>query len=109
MMVSLPRVWGLTPLRRTPNGTLASYFIATVRTAQVEKTSHRAGKSNYGMYDSLTDFMKSFSADHSVLWALLVMAVVAFTGLALFAFWELVLRYPLNKEFLKKIVRRSTE
>ena len=61
------------------------------------------------MYHSLTDFMKNLSADNSVLWALLVMAVVVFTGLALFAFWELVLRYPLNKEFLKKIRRRSTD
>ena len=61
------------------------------------------------MYDSLTEFMKNFSADHSFLWALLVMAVVASTGLALFAFWELVLRYPLNKKFLKKISRRSTD
>ena len=61
------------------------------------------------MYDSLTEFMKNFSADNSLLWALLVMAVVASTGLALFAFWELVLRYPLNKKFLKKISRRSTD
>ena len=61
------------------------------------------------MYDSLTEFMKNFSADNSFLWALLVMAVVASTGLALFAFWELVLRYPLNKKFLKKISRRSTD
>ena len=61
------------------------------------------------MYHSLTEFMKSFSADHSVLWALLVMAVVASTGLFLFTFWELVLRYPLNKKFLKKINRRHTD
>ena len=61
------------------------------------------------MYHSLTEFMKSFSADHSVLWALLVMAVVASTGLLLFTFWELVLSYPLNKKFLKKISRRHTD
>ncbi len=61
------------------------------------------------MYDSLTDFMKNFSADNSLLWALLVMGVVAATGLLLYVFWELVLRYPLNKEFLKKIRRRSMD
>ncbi len=61
------------------------------------------------MYDSLTEFMKNFSADNSVLWALLVMALVAITGLALFVFWELVIRYPLNKKFLKKMNRRSTD
>ena len=61
------------------------------------------------MYQSLTEFMKNFSADNSVLWALLVMALVAVTGLVLFVFWELVIRYPLNKEFLKKISRRSTD
>ena len=61
------------------------------------------------MYDSLTDFMQNLSADSPVLWALLVMAVVALIGLALFAFWELVFRYPLNKEFLKKISRRSKD
>ena len=64
---------------------------------------------NSYMYDSLTDFMKTLSADHQILWALLVMAVVASTGLFLFAFWELLFRYPLNKEFLKKITRRSSD
>ena len=61
------------------------------------------------MYHSLTEFMNNFSADHSVLWALLVMAVVASTGLVLFAFWELILHNPLNKKFLKIISRRSTD
>jgi|TARA_B100002003_G_C13767182_1_gene380809 hypothetical protein len=44
------------------------------------------------MYDTLTDFLKTFSADHSILWALLVVAVISCTSLLLFAFWELVLR-----------------
>ena len=44
------------------------------------------------MFDTLTDFMKTFSADYPALWALLVMAVVACTSLLLFAFWEVVLR-----------------
>ena len=47
------------------------------------------------MYDSITDFIKTFSADHPLLWALLVTAVVAFTSLVLFLFWEAALRlYP---------------
>ena len=61
------------------------------------------------MYDTLTEFMKNFSADHSVLWALLIVAVVASTGMALFAFWELVLNYPQNKRFLRKISRRAPD
>ena len=42
------------------------------------------------MYDSVTSFLKTFSADQPILWALLVMAVVATTSLTLYAFWELV-------------------
>ncbi len=61
------------------------------------------------MYDTLTDFMKSFSADNSVLWALLVMGVVAATGLLLYAFWEVVLKLVVTGRFSKKIRRRSTE
>ena len=57
----------------------------------------------------MNEFIITFSSDHSVLWALLVMAFVASTGLSLFVFWELVLRYPLNKKFLKKIIGRSTD
>jgi hypothetical protein len=38
------------------------------------------------MYDTLTDFMKTFSTDYPALWALLVMAVVACTSLLLYAF-----------------------
>ncbi len=66
----------------------------------------RRGKRDERVYDSLTEFMKNFSVDHSVLWALLVMAVVATAGLALFAFWELVLNFPRNGRILKKISRR---
>jgi hypothetical protein len=60
------------------------------------------GRNRGSMYDTLTDFLKTFSADHSVLWALLVVAVVSTTSLVLFVFWELVLRLlssrgPLNK------------
>ena len=61
------------------------------------------------MYDSLTEFMKNLSADSPVLWALLVMAVVASTGLFLYAFWELVLSYPAKIKFLKKFTGRSTD
>jgi hypothetical protein len=36
-------------------------------------------------------FLKNFSANFPLLWALLVMVVIAGTGLALYSFWELVL------------------
>jgi hypothetical protein len=42
------------------------------------------------MYELLAHFLKTFSADQPVLWALLVMAMVATTSLTLYAFWELV-------------------
>jgi predicted permease len=45
------------------------------------------------MYDSLASFLRNFSVDFPLLWALLVMAVVAGTGLSLYVFWELVLRW----------------
>lgn len=66
------------------------------------------------MYDSLTDFMQDLSADSPVLWALLVMAVVVFASLILFAFWEVVLRLisarrPMGKRAAKKNSPRSIE
>ncbi len=44
------------------------------------------------MYESLTQFLKTFSSESPFLWALLVMAVIAVAGLALYGFWEIVLR-----------------
>lgn len=44
------------------------------------------------MYQTLTDFIRTFSAAAPLPWALLVMAVVAAAGLVLYAFWELLLR-----------------
>ena len=44
------------------------------------------------MYESLTHFLKSFSAESPFLWALLVMVIIASAGLALYGFWEIVLR-----------------
>jgi hypothetical protein len=44
------------------------------------------------MYDSVASFLKNFSANFPLLWALLVMVVIAGAGLALYAFWELLLR-----------------
>ncbi len=44
------------------------------------------------MYESLTHFLKTFSADSPLLWALLVMVVIAAAGLVLYGFWEVVLR-----------------
>ena len=58
------------------------------------------------MYDTLTEFMRTFSADHRALWALLVMAVVASTSLLLFAFWEVVLRLVVITILVKKNGRR---
>ena len=44
------------------------------------------------MYESLSQFLTTFSADSPFLWALLVMATIAAAGLALYGFWEIVLR-----------------
>ena len=48
------------------------------------------------MYDALTGFLQSFSSESPLLWALLVMAVVAGTGLGLYIVWELVLRWVIS-------------
>ena len=61
------------------------------------------------MYQSLTEFMKNFSADSSLLWALLVMGVVAATGLLLYAFWEVVIGLVVAGPFSRKNRRRSSE
>ena len=44
------------------------------------------------MYSAIEEFLKTFNVNYPLLWALLVMAVVAVTSLALYLFWELVLR-----------------
>ena len=46
----------------------------------------------HAMYQALSEFLKSFSADFPILWALLVMVVIGGTGLTLYAFWEAVLK-----------------
>ena len=61
------------------------------------------------MYDALTDFLKSFSVDYPVLWALTVVAVVATTSLTLYAFWELVLRRLFSNVFPTMNGRRTRE
>ena len=61
------------------------------------------------MYDSLTEFMRTFSTGHPVLWAFLVMGVVAAAGLLLYAFWEVVLRLLATVPFARKGRRRSTD
>ena len=48
------------------------------------------------MYDTLTAFLQEFSSQFPLLWALLVMAVVAGTALSLYALWELVLRWIIS-------------
>jgi hypothetical protein len=54
---------------------------------------HFNRRSNLDMYDSVASFLKTFSVNFPLLWTLLVMVVIAGTGLALYAFWELVLRW----------------
>lgn len=44
------------------------------------------------MYESLTHFLKTFSAEAPLFWALLVMVIIASAGLLLYGFWEIVLR-----------------
>ena len=44
------------------------------------------------MYRAIEEFLRTFNVDYPLVWALLVMAVVAVTSLTLFLFWELVLR-----------------
>lgn len=45
------------------------------------------------MYNSLTEFLTAFSAEFPLLWAMLVLVVIAGTALFLYGFWELVLRW----------------
>ena len=47
------------------------------------------------MNEGIANFLRTFSVGYPFLWALLVMAVVSFTSLALYFFWEVVLR-PLS-------------
>lgn len=44
------------------------------------------------MYDTIIEFITTFSADYPLLWALLVVGVVACASLLLFVFWETALR-----------------
>lgn len=48
------------------------------------------------MYHAVTDFLRTISAEHRMLWALLTLGAVGGTSLALFGFWELVPRYLLR-------------
>lgn len=44
------------------------------------------------MYDALTNFLRTFSADYPILWALLVIVIMGGSGLGLYGFWEVVLK-----------------
>ena len=57
------------------------------------------------MYQALTDFLTTFNVQWPIPWALLVLVVVAGTGLLLYAFWEFTLG-GLVKLFTRR--RRST-
>ena len=60
------------------------------------------------MYDAITEFTKTLSADTPLLWALLVTAVVACTSLLLFAVWETVLRLVFPARATKRDGRRPS-
>ena len=47
------------------------------------------------MNESLTEFLTTFPVDNPLLWALLVMVVVAGISLVLYLFWEVLLRLRL--------------
>ena len=44
------------------------------------------------MYEPLADFLRTFSLAYPLLWALLVMAAIAASGLTLHFLWQLILR-----------------
>ena len=44
------------------------------------------------MNEGIANFLRTFSVGYPILWALLVMAVVSSTSLALYFFWEVMLR-----------------
>ena len=43
------------------------------------------------MYDAISDFLKTLSADSPALWAMLVLGSIATLSLGLYALWEVVL------------------
>ena len=49
-----------------------------------------------GMYEALASFLQDISSHSPLLWALLVMAVVAATALGLYGLWELLLRWAVS-------------
>jgi len=60
------------------------------------------------MYDAITEFIKTLSADSPLLWALLVTGVVACTSLLLFAVWEVVLRLVFPARVTNRNSRRPS-
>ena len=61
------------------------------------------------MYDTLSEFLRTFSSDHSLLWALMVTGAVAGTSLLLFLFWELVLRLVFFRASSRKNRRSASK
>ena len=55
------------------------------------------------MYDSISDFLQTLSAEHRVLWAALVLGVIATLALALYGLWEVALRLALK--LVSRLVR----
>ncbi len=52
----------------------------------------RAQQTGGPLYESLSQFLRTFSEGYPFPWALSVMGVVAAAGLTLYVFWEVVLR-----------------
>ena len=50
------------------------------------------GYTGAAMDEAVGDFLRAFSVGYPLLWALLVMAAVAASGLALHFLWQLILR-----------------
>jgi hypothetical protein len=61
------------------------------------------------MYDTLSDFLRTFSVDYPLPWAFLVMGVVACTSLALYVFWEFALRLLSPRNSPSYSQRRKSE
>lgn len=57
------------------------------------------------MYDSISDFLQTLSAEKRTLWALFVLAVMASLSLALYGFWQAVLR--LFAELRRRVSARA--
>ena len=61
------------------------------------------------MYEQLTEFLRNTSAGNPLVWALLIMAMVTITSLALYGFWEVVLRLTFYRTSSGSSPKENTE